>query len=170
MSLISDRVALARTGANDKVICRMASDWAVMGDVQFLPGYCLLLPDPVVPSLNDLDAESRTTYLLEMTRIGNAVLEATGALRMNYEILGNSEPELHCHIFPAMHRNPNSIVKCLFGSMTGKPLPHTQKKFMEICRRKLLNFWLHKAEWLLYLAESNLLLADRYCRSGLGSR
>lgn len=110
MSLISDRVALARTGANDKVICRMASGWAVMGDVQFLPGYCLLLPDPVVPSLNDLDAESRTTYLLEMTRIGDAVLEATGALRMNYEILGNSEPELHCHIFsryasePEQHR------------------------------------------------------------------
>lgn len=62
MSLILNRVALARTGANDKVICRMASGWAVMGDVQFLPGYCLLLPDPVVPSLNDLDAESRTTY------------------------------------------------------------------------------------------------------------
>jgi len=106
MSLISDRVALARTGANDKVICRMASGWAVMGDVQFLPGYCLLLPDPVVPSLNDLDAESRSTYLLEMTRIGDAVLEATGALRMNYEILGNSEPELHCHIFPRYASEP----------------------------------------------------------------
>ncbi len=36
MSLISQRVELARQGANDKVICRMASGWAVMGDVQFL--------------------------------------------------------------------------------------------------------------------------------------
>ena len=50
MALITERVALARNGANDKVICRLASGWAVMGDVQFLPGYCLLLPDPVVPS------------------------------------------------------------------------------------------------------------------------
>ncbi len=41
-----------------------------MGDVQFLPGYCLLLPDPVAPSLNDLDVEARATCLLDMARIG----------------------------------------------------------------------------------------------------
>ncbi|MCY1435093.1 hypothetical protein D9M71_511730 [compost metagenome] len=106
MPLISQRVALARTGANDKVICRMASGWAVMGDVQFLPGYCLLLPDPVVASLNDLDAEARASYLLDMARIGDAVLQATGAVRINYEILGNTEPELHCHIFPRYASEP----------------------------------------------------------------
>lgn len=107
MSLITERVRLAGEGANDKVICRMASGWAVMGDVQFLQGYCLLLPDPVVPSLNDLDAEARATYLLDMARLGDAVLQVTGALRMNYEILGNSEPELHCHIFPRYADEPD---------------------------------------------------------------
>ena len=107
MALITERVALARTGANDKVICRMPSGWAVMGDVQFLPGYCLLLSDPVVASLNDLDPEARALYLLDMARIGDAVLQATDALRMNYEILGNSEPELHCHIFPRYASEPD---------------------------------------------------------------
>ncbi|MDD0975008.1 HIT family protein [Pseudomonas fontis] len=106
MPLITQRVELARKGANDKVICRMASGWAVMGDVQFLPGYCLLLPDPVVASLNDLDSEARAAYLLDMARLGDAVLQATGALRMNYEILGNSEPELHCHLFPRYATEP----------------------------------------------------------------
>ncbi|NBF02195.1 hypothetical protein GV819_07805 [Pseudomonas sp. Fl5BN2] len=106
MSLIAQRVAQARNGANDKVICRMASGWAVMGDVQFLEGYCLLLPDPVVASLNDLDSQARAVYLLDMARIGDAVLQATGALRMNYEILGNTEPELHCHIFPRYASEP----------------------------------------------------------------
>lgn len=107
MPLITERVALARNCANDKVICRMASGWAVMGDVQFLPGYCLLLPDPVVASLNDLDTEARTAYLLDMALLGDAVLKATGALRMNYEILGNSEPELHCHLFPRYASEPD---------------------------------------------------------------
>lgn len=106
MPLISERVALARKGENDKVICRMPSGWAVMGDVQFLPGYCLLLPDPVVESLNDLDTEARATYLLDMARLGDAALQATGAVRMNYEILGNSEPELHCHLFPRYATEP----------------------------------------------------------------
>lgn len=104
MSLISQRVEAARNGTNDKVICRMKSGWAVMGDVQFLPGYCLLLPDPVVTSLNDLDPEARKQFLLDMVSLGDAVLAATDALRMNYEILGNSEPELHCHIFPRYAR------------------------------------------------------------------
>ncbi|MGY2229398.1 hypothetical protein HX780_15465 [Pseudomonas tolaasii] len=107
MPLITERVELARNGANDKVICRMASGWAVMGDVQFLPGYCLLLPDPVVASLNDLDTQARAAYLLDMARLGDAVLQATGALRMNYEILGNFEPELHCHIFPRYASEPD---------------------------------------------------------------
>ncbi|MEE1923386.1 HIT domain-containing protein [Pseudomonas sp. 148P] len=106
MSLITERVELARRGANDKVICRMPSGWAVMGDVQFLEGYCLLLPDPVVPSLNDLTIEARATYLLDMARLGDALLQATGALRVNYEILGNSEPELHCHVFPRYASEP----------------------------------------------------------------
>ncbi|OCW19036.1 HIT family protein [Pseudomonas sp. S3E12] len=107
MPLIMERVEQARNGTNDKVICRMPSGWAVMGDVQFLPGYCLLLPDPVVASLNDLDADARAIYLLDMARIGDAVLQASGALRMNYEILGNSEPELHCHIFPRYASEPD---------------------------------------------------------------
>lgn len=107
MALITERVAQARNSTNEKVICRMASGWAVMGDVQFLPGYCLLLPDPVVASLNDLDTEARTAYLLDMALLGDAVLQATGALRMNYEILGNSEPELHCHIFPRYASEPD---------------------------------------------------------------
>lgn len=106
MSLISQRVASARNGTNDKVICRMPSGWAVMGDVQFLTGYCLLLPDPVVPALNDLDTAARQQYLLDMALLGDAMLAATGALRINYEILGNSEPELHCHLFPRYASEP----------------------------------------------------------------
>ena len=82
------------------------SGWAVIGDVQFLPGYSLLLPDPVVPSLNDLADEERTRFLLDMALIGDAILEATGARRINYEILGNTEPELHAHIFPRYADEP----------------------------------------------------------------
>ena len=100
MSLISERVALAREGKNPYVICRLPSGWAVMGDVQFLPGYSLLLPDPVVPSLNDLNETGRALYLRDMVLLGDALLKVTGAIRINYEILGNSEPELHAHVFP----------------------------------------------------------------------
>jgi len=100
MALIQERVDLARRGENPAVMCKLRSGWAVIGDVQFLPGYSLLLPDPVVPSLNDLAAEARIAFLDDMALIGDAILEITDAARINYEILGNTEPELHAHIFP----------------------------------------------------------------------
>jgi diadenosine tetraphosphate (Ap4A) HIT family hydrolase len=106
MPLIQDRVSAANQGTNNKVLCRMTSGWAVMGDVQFLEGYCLLLPDPVVSSLNDLTSSKRLEFLADMTRIGDAILEVTGAARINYEILGNTEPELHAHIFPRFADEP----------------------------------------------------------------
>lgn len=100
MALIADRVALARAGNNPWLIKKLPSGWAVMGDVQFLPGYCLLLADPVVASVNDLNMEMRMQFLQDMSILGDAILKATGAYRINYEILGNAEPELHAHIFP----------------------------------------------------------------------
>ncbi len=99
-TLIHQRVEAARAGTNPTVICRMPSGWAVLGDVQFLRGYALLLPDPVVSDLNALDEGQRSRFLLDMTILGDALLEVTGAYRINYEILGNAEPALHVHVFP----------------------------------------------------------------------
>jgi diadenosine tetraphosphate (Ap4A) HIT family hydrolase len=84
----------------------MASGWAVVGNIPLLPGYCLLLPDPVVPSLNDPTTEGRITYLRDMARLGDALLEVTGAFRINDEILGNTVPELHAHIIPRYAHEP----------------------------------------------------------------
>jgi diadenosine tetraphosphate (Ap4A) HIT family hydrolase len=109
MTLIHDRVELARNGQNPTVICKMPSGWCVFGDVQVLNGYCLLLPDPVVGSLNDLSDEARARYLLDMALIGDALLEATGAWRINYEILGNSDPALHTHIIPRYAAEPDEL-------------------------------------------------------------
>ena len=106
MAMIAHRVDLARRGENDTVICRLPSGWAVIGDVQVLPGWCLLLPDPVVPSLNDLDDARRAEFLRDMTCLGDAILRITSAERINYEILGNSEPELHAHVIPRYATEP----------------------------------------------------------------
>jgi diadenosine tetraphosphate (Ap4A) HIT family hydrolase len=105
-TLIHRRVAMAQAGENPTVICRMPSGWAVLGDHQFIPGYSLLLPDPVVPDLNSLDTTARAQYLLDMARIGDALLQVTDSFRINYEILGNTDPALHAHIFPRYMHEP----------------------------------------------------------------
>lgn len=108
-TLIHRRVEEARQGKNPYVICRMPSGWAVLSDRQLLHGYCLLLPDPVVSDLNCLPVKERSTYLQDMAVIGDALLEVTGAARINYEILGNSEPVLHTHIIPRYADEPDEF-------------------------------------------------------------
>lgn len=100
MTAIHRQVEAARNGELPRVIKKMPSGWAVLGDPQITPGYCLLLPDPVVPDLNALSGDARRQFLDDMARLGDAVLEETGADRINYEILGNVEPALHAHVIP----------------------------------------------------------------------
>jgi diadenosine tetraphosphate (Ap4A) HIT family hydrolase len=85
----------------------MASGWLVIGDVQPLPGYCVLLADPVVESVNALDAAGRQRYSLDAIHVGDALLAVTDAYRINYETLGNSEPALHTHIIPRYLTEPD---------------------------------------------------------------
>jgi len=106
-NVIEQRVAMARAGENPYAIARMPSGWLVIGDVQPLPGYCLLLADPVVPGLNALAEADRVAYALDMIRIGDALMEITGAWRINYLTLANLEPSLHTHIVPRFADEPD---------------------------------------------------------------
>jgi len=87
-------------------VARMRSGWVVMGERQVFAGYCLLLPDPVVPHLNALGAERREQFLSDMARVGDAILAVTSALRINYAMFGNVEPALHAHVFPRFADEP----------------------------------------------------------------
>ena len=98
--MIPSRVQGARKGENPTVICKMPSGWAVLCDWQFLPGYAILLADPVVSDLNALSLEECHVFLRDMRLIGDALLDVTDAYRLNYQILGNRDPFLHAHICP----------------------------------------------------------------------
>jgi len=99
----------ARAGRCARVIARLYSGWAVFGERQFVRGYALLLPDPVVPNLNALGALERSAFLTDMTRIGDALLKVTGALRINYAMFGNEEPALHAHVIPRYLDEPEAL-------------------------------------------------------------
>lgn len=82
----TDRIASALRGENPTVITRMKSGFAVLADPQFLPGYCILLSYPKVYSLNDLPIEQRTSFLLDMSLIGDALAEVQKpVIRINYD-------------------------------------------------------------------------------------
>jgi len=105
-SIVSQRVILVREGRNSWLVARLRSGWLVMSDTQVVPGQLILLSDPVVGSLNDLDAGQRALFLADMALAGDALLAVTGCLRVNYDILGNSDPALHAHIVPRYASEP----------------------------------------------------------------
>lgn len=106
---IHRRVARLRAGEDATFVARLESGWVAMGDPQVIEGYCLLLPDPVVPHLNALAPADRARFLGDMARVGDAVLAATGGIRANYAMFGNVEPALHAHVFPRRADEPAAL-------------------------------------------------------------
>lgn len=109
VTAIHELVSAAREGRCARVIARLYSGWAVFGERQFVRGYALLLPDPVVPTLNALGVEGRSAFLTDMTRLGDALLKVTGAVRINYAMFGNEEPALHAHVIPRFADEPEAL-------------------------------------------------------------
>ncbi|MER5492427.1 diadenosine tetraphosphate hydrolase [Streptomyces sp. NPDC002454] len=91
---------------------RLEAGFAVIGDVQFLPGYSVLLVDePGVRQLSDLPRSRRLSFLSDLDRLGEAVERACRRLdpafrRVNLEILGNTDDFLHAHVWPRFHWEP----------------------------------------------------------------
>jgi diadenosine tetraphosphate (Ap4A) HIT family hydrolase len=112
----SDRIGSALRGENPTVLARMPAGFAVMGDVQWLPGYCVLLSDdPSATRLSDLAPEQRSAYLDSMARLAAAVEVACAQAdpafrRVNVEILGNTDEFLHAHIWPRYRWEPEDLV------------------------------------------------------------
>ncbi|AUY51217.1 diadenosine tetraphosphate hydrolase [Streptomyces sp. CB01881] len=113
----SDRIGSALRGENPTVLRRLGTGFAVIGDVQFLPGYSILLTDePDVERLSDLPRARRLGYLADMDRLGEAVERACRAAdpafrRVNLEILGNRDTYLHAHVWPRFDWEPEHLVQ-----------------------------------------------------------
>jgi len=107
---IHRRVAKLSRAEDPTRIARLGSGWAVLGDPQVIPGYCLLLPDPVVPHLNALEGVARAAFLADMASLGDVLQQECGAVRINYAIFGNAEPALHAHLFPRRADEPAALL------------------------------------------------------------
>jgi diadenosine tetraphosphate (Ap4A) HIT family hydrolase len=107
MTAIHRMVAQCRAGEYAPAVMQVRSGWVVLGERQVFAGYCLLLPDPVVPDLNALAGTARAQFLADMAMLGDALIEALDAVRVNYAIFGNVEPALHAHLFPRQRSEPD---------------------------------------------------------------
>ena len=112
-----DRIGSALRGENPTVLTRMPAGFAVIGDVQWLPGYCVLLTDePAATRLSDLEPAARRAYLDSVAALAEAVEDACSAAdpafrRVNIEIVGNADDFLHTHIWPRYDWEPADLIQ-----------------------------------------------------------
>ena len=99
---ISNRLERIKAGNDPEMLAELPSGYAILGKYQPAPitGCCMLIPDPVVPSPNNLDDAARAQFFRDLVLLGDAILEVTGAERINYLVLCNQVPELHGHCVP----------------------------------------------------------------------
>ncbi|HEY8563277.1 MAG TPA: HIT family protein [Pyrinomonadaceae bacterium] len=97
---------ICRDGKPTNIVSELQACYLVAGEEAVLKGSCALFFKRHVVELHDLTADEASAFIGEVQRVSKAVLEATGAVKMNYEIHGNTIPHLHMHLFPRYEGDP----------------------------------------------------------------
>jgi diadenosine tetraphosphate (Ap4A) HIT family hydrolase len=67
---------------------------------QYAPGYSVFLCKHHVREPYELPPEEYALYFDDLMRIGRALEQVYQPAKLNFQILGNAVPHLHCHIIP----------------------------------------------------------------------
>jgi diadenosine tetraphosphate (Ap4A) HIT family hydrolase len=70
---------------------------------QSIPGYCILICNKHVQEPYHLSSRERSIYFEDMMRAALALEQVFNPLKMNFQLLGNAVPHLHCHIQPRFY-------------------------------------------------------------------
>lgn len=104
---IEEQWRACRAGTHPALVARLASGFVTLFEQQTLPGYCVLIADPLAGSLNELSEDARARFLTDLAFLGDVIPAALGVAlparrfrRMNYAIFGNVDPTLHAHAMP----------------------------------------------------------------------
>jgi diadenosine tetraphosphate (Ap4A) HIT family hydrolase len=88
------------------IVASLGSSWLTMSEDAPMPGYVCLVSRVHAVELHDLGSEQAEGFLRDARRVSFAVSAVTGAVKLNYEIHGNTLPHLHMHFFPRYVGDP----------------------------------------------------------------
>lgn len=97
---------ICRAGVPLDVVAELEVSWVTMSEDAALPGYCCLVFRRHAVELHHLTAEEAGAYMRDIQRLSRAIESATGSVKLNYEIHGNTIPHLHVHFFPRYVGDP----------------------------------------------------------------
>ncbi len=104
--LICNRMNMIKEGTNKYFVAELETGYVVIGDHQYFEGYTLFLCKEHKNELHELDHDYKQKFLVEMSKVSEAVYKAFKPDKLNYELLGNGDSHLHWHIFPRRLTEP----------------------------------------------------------------
>jgi diadenosine tetraphosphate (Ap4A) HIT family hydrolase len=87
-------------------LAELEASFLLAGEDAPVRGYCFLLLKRHALELYELSAEEGAAFMRDVQRASRAVHEITRAVKLNYEIHGNTIPHLHLHLFPRYPGDP----------------------------------------------------------------
>jgi diadenosine tetraphosphate (Ap4A) HIT family hydrolase len=82
------------------VVAKLEGSWVTMQEAAPVPGYVCLVSQIHAVDLHDLLEPAAFGFIRDARKVSMAVASVTGAMKMNYEIHGDSIPHLHMHFVP----------------------------------------------------------------------
>ncbi|RNF83742.1 HIT family protein [Montanilutibacter psychrotolerans] len=87
-------------------IAQLDSSWLTMSEAAPMPGYVCLVSRVHAVVLHDLTSSQAESFMRDAHKVSSALSAVTGAVKLNYEIHGNTLPHLHMHYFPRYVGDP----------------------------------------------------------------
>ena len=105
--LEQDGCPICRDGGPSVVIAELEASVVSMGEgATPLPGSCAVILRRHAVELHELEDDEAAALMRDLRRVSRVVQEATGAVKINLELHGNTIPHLHVHVFPRQVGDP----------------------------------------------------------------
>ncbi|MFO0837769.1 MAG: HIT family protein [Phycisphaerae bacterium] len=87
-------------GSPERRVVELPSGPAFLQDDAAFRGYCILVHRRHVTELHQLSPEELRDWATDVARLARAIAAVCHPAKLNYEVLGNEVPHLHCHVVP----------------------------------------------------------------------
>jgi diadenosine tetraphosphate (Ap4A) HIT family hydrolase len=114
---------ICRRGEPLDVVAGLEATWVTAQETAPMRGYVCLVSRAHAVELHDLPATAAAAFMRDAQLTSRVLSSVTGAVKLNYEIHGNSLPHLHMHFFPRYRGDrfegrpidPKSSVQPVYG-------------------------------------------------------
>lgn len=101
-----DDCVICRRGRPLDVIVELGVSYLTAGERVPLKGTCCVVLKRHAVELHDLSEAEGAAFTQDLRLVSRALQAVTGALKLNWEIHGNTIPHLHAHVYPRYRGDP----------------------------------------------------------------